>query len=73
LDKKIGGVMVAHLYVPALEKKGNSCYFILQYCYEFAQKKYQYKGLIITDALNMNAVAKKFPGRIRFESFQSGK
>ncbi len=61
--KKIGGVMVAHLYVPALRK--NNREFLLLFSYELItnllKNTYQYKGLIITDALNMNAVAKKIP------------
>ena len=74
LDKKIGGVMVAHLYVPALEKQSgipaSVSYDIIT---NLLKKSYQYNGLIITDALNMNAVAKKFPaGELDLRAFKAG-
>ena len=74
LDKKIGGVMVAHLYVPTLEKQSgipaSVSYDIITY---LLKKSYQYNGLIITDALNMNAVAKKFPaGELDLRAFKAG-
>ena len=74
LDKKIGGVMVAHLYVPALEKQSgipaSVSYAIIT---NLLTKSYQYNGLIITDALNMNAVAKKFPaGELDLRAFKAG-
>lgn len=74
MDKKIGGVMVAHLYVPALEKQSgipaSVSYDIIT---NLLKKSYQYNGLIITDALNMNAVAKKFPaGELDLKAFKAG-
>lgn len=74
LDKKIGGVMVAHLYVPAIEKQSgipaSVSYDIIT---NLLKKSYQYNGLIITDALNMNAVAKKFPaGELDLKAFKAG-
>lgn len=74
LDKKIGGVMVAHLYVPALEKQSgipaSVSYDIIT---NLLKKSYQYDGLIITDALNMIAVAKKFPaGELDLRAFKAG-
>ena len=74
LDKKIGGVMVAHLYVPTLEKQSgipaSVSYDIIT---NLLKKSYQYDGLIITDALNMNAVAKKFPaGELDLRAFKAG-
>jgi beta-glucosidase-like glycosyl hydrolase len=71
MDKKIGGVMVAHLYVPG-KKKGIPATF-LTILLPICSKTYQYKGLIITDALNMNAVAKKFPaGELDLRAFKAG-
>lgn len=74
LDKKIGGVMVAHLYVPTLEKnKGIPASVSYEIITNLLKNKYQYKGLIITDALNMNAVAKKFPaGELDLKAFKAG-
>ena len=74
LDKKIGGVMVAHLYVPALEKQsGIPASVSYEVITNLLKKSYQYNGLIITDALNMNAVAKKFPaGELDLRAFKAG-
>ncbi|WP_213197415.1 glycoside hydrolase family 3 protein [Cloacibacterium caeni] len=74
LDKKIGGVMVAHLYVPALEKQsGIPASVSYEVITNLLKKSYQYDGLIITDALNMNAVAKKFPaGELDLRAFKAG-
>lgn len=74
LDKKIGGVMVAHLYVPTLEKKkGIPASVSYEIITNLFKNTYQYKGLIITDALNMNAIAKKFsPGEIDLRAFKAG-
>lgn len=74
LDKKIGGVMVAHLYVPTLEKKkGIPASVSYEIITNLLKNTYQYKGLIITDALNMNAVAKKFPaGELDLRAFKAG-
>ncbi|PPZ90910.1 glycoside hydrolase [Cloacibacterium normanense] len=74
LDKKIGGVMVAHLYVPTLEKQsGIPASVSYELITNLLKKSYQYNGLIITDALNMNAVAKKFPaGELDLRAFKAG-
>ncbi len=74
LDKKIGGVMVAHLYVPALEKQsGIPASVSYEVITNLLKNTYQYNGLIITDALNMNAVAKKFPaGELDLRAFKAG-
>ncbi len=74
LDKKIGGVMVAHLYIPSLEKQsGIPASVSYEIITNLLKNTYQYKGLIITDALNMNAVAKKFPaGELDLRAFKAG-
>lgn len=74
MDKKIGGVMVAHLYVPALEKGRNIPASVSYDVITIELKnQLQYEGLIITDALNMNAVAKKYqPGELDVLAFKAG-
>ena len=74
MDKKIGGVMIAHLYVPQLEKGKNIpasiSYDIVT---NLLKNKFRYEGLVITDALNMNAVAKKYPaGELDLRAFKVG-
>ncbi len=73
-DKGIGGIMVAHLYVPALEKgkdiPASISYNIIT---KLLKEKIGYKGLIITDALNMGAVANKYKaGELDALAFKAG-
>ena len=74
MDKGIGGVMVAHLYVPALEKeKGVPASVSKNIVTGLLKEKLGYKGLIITDALNMGAVAKRYqPGQLDALAFKAG-
>lgn len=74
MDKGIGGVMVAHLYIPALEKeKGIPASVSKSLITGLLKEKYGYKGLIITDALNMGAVAKRYkPGELDALAFEAG-
>lgn len=74
MDKKIGGVMVAHLYVPVLESRKNVpasvSYEIIT---DLLKNKFRYNGLIITDALNMNAVSKRYSaGQLDLLAFKAG-
>ena len=74
MDKKIGGAMIAHLYVPQLEKGKNIpasiSYDIVT---NLLKNKFRYEGLVITDALNMNAVAKKYSaGELDLRAFKAG-
>ncbi|MHA6697100.1 glycoside hydrolase family 3 protein [Chryseobacterium sp. A301] len=74
MDLGVGGVMVAHLYVPALEpKKGVPASISSSVITGLLKDTYGYEGLIITDALNMGAVAKRYkPGELDFLAFQAG-
>ena len=74
MDKGIGGVMVAHLYVPALEpQKGIPASVSKNIITALLKEKFGYKGLIITDALNMGAVAKRYkPGELDALAFKAG-
>ena len=74
MDKGIGGVMVAHLYVPALEKtKGIPASISKNIITGILKNQLGYKGLIITDALNMGAVANKFKaGELDAMAFAAG-
>lgn len=74
MDKGIGGVMVAHLYVPSLEpKKGIPASVSKNIVTGLLKEKLGYKGLIITDALNMGAVANKYKaGELDAMAFEAG-
>ena len=74
MDKKIGGAMIAHLYVPQLEKGKNIpasiSYDIVT---NLLKNKFQYDGLVITDGLNLFAVAKNYPaGELDLRAFKAG-
>ncbi|MBC7557142.1 MAG: glycoside hydrolase family 3 protein [Chryseobacterium sp.] len=71
--KGIGGLMVAHLYVPALETKKIPASLSYEIVTKLLKEKIGYKGLIITDALNMGAVAKRYkPGEVDEMAFRAG-
>lgn len=74
IKEGIGGVMVAHLYVPALEKGANIPASISKSIItDLLKDKLGYKGLIITDALNMGAVANRYqPGQLDALAFKAG-
>lgn len=74
MDRGIGGVMVAHLYVPALEKgKEIPASVSHNIITGLLKEKLGYKGLIITDALNMAGVAKRYkPGQLDALAFKAG-
>jgi len=74
MNKGIGGVMVAHLYVPSLEpEKGIPASVSKKIITGLLKEKLDYKGLIITDALNMGAVANKYkPGELDALAFKAG-
>lgn len=74
MNKGIGGVMVAHLYVPKLEdKKGVPASVSHKIVTGILKNKLGFKGLIITDALNMGAVANKYkPGELDAMAFEAG-
>lgn len=74
MNKEIGGVMVAHLYVPSLEnEKGIPASVSKKIVTGLLKEKLGYKGLIITDALNMGAVANKFKvGELDAMAFKAG-
>lgn len=73
-SKGIGGVMVAHLFVPALENGQNIPASVSKSIItDLLKNKIGYKGLIFTDALNMGAVANKYqPGVLDAMAFKAG-
>lgn len=74
MNKKIGGVMVAHLYIPALESKENvPASLSHSIVSKLLKKRMKYNGLIITDALNMEAVAQRYSaGELDLLAFKAG-
>lgn len=62
-DAGIGSVMIAHLYIPAIDNSANRATSISKNnVTDLLRKDMGYNGLTFTDALEMKGVAKYFPG-----------
>ncbi|MCC3154258.1 glycoside hydrolase family 3 N-terminal domain-containing protein [Hymenobacter sp. BT770] len=57
----LGGMMVAHLNVPALDTVSGPSTLSRPIITDFLRKEMGFKGLIFTDAMNMKGVISKFP------------
>lgn len=74
INNGIQSIMIAHLQIPALEKSTNTP-STLSYntVTELLKNKMGFQGLIFTDALNMEGVAKFYqPGEIDLKAFKAG-
>ena len=62
-DAGIGSVMIAHLYIPAIDNTANRATSISKNnVTDLLRDTLHYNGLTFTDALEMKGVAKYFPG-----------
>ncbi|HNK60121.1 MAG TPA: glycoside hydrolase family 3 N-terminal domain-containing protein [Chitinophagaceae bacterium] len=73
-DAGVGSVMIAHLYIPAIDNTANRATSISKNnVTDLLRNKMGYKGLTFTDALEMKGVAKYFPqGTIAVEAIIAG-
>ncbi len=61
IDKGIGGIMTAHLQVPALESNPKlSASLSPNVIKDLLIRRYGFQGLVVTDAMNMQGVSKKY-------------
>ncbi|MEA3448074.1 MAG: glycoside hydrolase family 3 N-terminal domain-containing protein [Bacteroidota bacterium] len=74
INSGIGGVMVAHLYVPELDPEpGRASTLSPRIVTELLKHDLGFEGLVFTDALNMKAVADYYePGEVVVEAFMAG-
>ncbi len=74
IDKGLMSVMVAHLYVPSLDSSINTATTLSKkVVYDVLRKELKFKGLIITDALDMQGVTNHFKaGEIEVRAFLAG-
>ncbi|MBP6624904.1 MAG: glycoside hydrolase family 3 C-terminal domain-containing protein, partial [Chitinophagaceae bacterium] len=74
IDNGIQSMMVAHLQVPALDKKVNTPTTLSNNTItNLLKNDMHFKGLVFTDALNMQGIAKYYtPGDIDLKAFQAG-
>lgn len=70
----VGAVMVAHLFVPAIDSTGNLATSLSEKAVKGLLKdSLQFKGLSVTDALDMKGVTNYFkPGEIEKRAFGAG-
>jgi len=73
IAKGLGGVMVAHLDVPSLDSSGLPSTLSYPIIEDLLKKRLNFKGLVVTDGLNMKAVSDSFPsGSLEVMSLLSG-
>ncbi len=74
ISENIKGIMVAHLYIPALEHEANVASTLSPAIITgLLHKELGFKGLIVTDALDMKGVTKYFPaGEIEVRAMLAG-
>ncbi|HVY73583.1 MAG TPA: glycoside hydrolase family 3 N-terminal domain-containing protein [Puia sp.] len=74
IDSGVGGVMIGHLYVPAIDKKPNTPTSISNNAVtKLLKKKLKFSGLSFTDALEMKGISKFYPdGEASVQSLIAG-
>lgn len=73
IEAGVAAVMVAHLNVPALDNSGTPSTLSYKIVTELLKNEMNFKGLIITDALNMSGVANSYPpGIVDLKAFEAG-
>lgn len=73
IEAGIGGVMVAHLDIPALDSTGVPSTLSKPIVTDLLKKKLGFKGLVVTDAMNMKGVtAGNLPGVVDKDAILAG-
>lgn len=73
IDAGVPAIMVAHLNVPALDNSGLPTTLSKKVVTDLLKNEMHFQGLIITDALNMDGVAKAYPpGEVDLRAFEAG-
>lgn len=74
IKKGVKGIMVAHLYIPALEtQSGLPSSLSPSIINDLLYDSLDYKGLVFTDALNMRGVTKNYdPGEAEVRALKAG-
>ncbi len=74
INDRLGGIMVAHLNIPTLDSRPNRPTTLSHAVVtDLLINQLGYDGLIVTDAMNMQGVAKHYPnGRAEVEALKAG-
>ncbi|MEP7195261.1 MAG: glycoside hydrolase family 3 N-terminal domain-containing protein [Saprospiraceae bacterium] len=73
-EMNVASIMIAHLFVPSISTQDSLASSMSnEVVHNLLRNEMNYKGLIITDALEMKAVAKKFPnGELELMCYKAG-
>jgi len=74
IEDSIASVMIGHLHVPQLDNSPNTPASVSEKIIkDYLQRDMNFKGLVVTDALNMRGLLKYFPtGAAEVKAFQAG-
>ncbi|MBN4061610.1 MAG: serine hydrolase [Flavobacteriales bacterium] len=74
IKKGIGSIMVAHLYIPALDSAKNTASTLSKSIVtDLLKKEMEFNGLVFTDALNMKGVSAYYkPGEVDLKALLAG-
>lgn len=74
IKEGLGSIMVAHLFIPAIEKTENTATTLSKNLVtNMLKDSLGFKGLVFTDALNMKGVSKFYkPGEVDLKAFLAG-
>ncbi len=74
IEDSIASVMIGHLHVPQLDNSPNTPASVSEKIIkEYLQRDMNFKGLVVTDALNMRGLLRYFPtGAAEVKAFQAG-
>lgn len=74
MHEEADSIMIGHLSVPSLDPSGKPATLSKIILKSFLREKLGYKGVIISDALNMHAVSKNFEekGALELAAFRAG-
>lgn len=73
IDSGLKSVMVGHLAIPALDETGLPATMSKRIVTDILRNQLGFQGLVITDALDMGAIAKRFePGYAAVRALQAG-
>lgn len=73
IEAGIGGIMVAHLNVPALDNEAKAATLSRPIVTGLLKNEFGFKGLVFTDALNMQGVRKFYkPGEVDAKAAMAG-
>ena len=74
IEDSIASVMIGHLHVPQLDNSPNTPASVSEKVIkEYLQRDMNFKGLVVTDALNMRGLLRYFPtGAAEVKAFQAG-